>query len=260
MTEPKLYERYDRSEAVALFGEEAEGRNLCDGQWLIFPGVVIGFAELGDPPLKSHFTGATRFCWVADKPFRVNDDKHFGFVPPDVLRRRREPPEPIHLFVREGGSGPYTYVGGVGPSSMQKVGGGNHGEAHFDLSPALPSEVWAGLGGLRPGDLDHAAVDAALARLRRPANVEVRLEVLRRVVAYWHGPIRPEDGFDEAGLEGVVVPYPLRWWYKWAGRRPEVMSGQNHLLAPDRLGAEDGLLVFYAENQWCYQWGTAPEG
>ena len=34
------------------------------------------------------------------------------------------------------------------------------------------------------------------------------------------------------------------------------MSGQNFLLAPDQLRIKDGLLEFYVENQYCYQWGT----
>ena len=65
MGEPTLYERYDRSEAIALFGSEAEARSLCDGQWVIFPHVVIGFAEIGEPPKASHFTCGGEFCWVA---------------------------------------------------------------------------------------------------------------------------------------------------------------------------------------------------
>ena len=56
------------------------------------------------------------------------------------------------------------------------------------------------------------------------------------------------------------MPYPLRWWYRWAGRRSDIMSGQNFLLAPDKLRINDGLLEFYVENQYCYQWGTHLEG
>jgi hypothetical protein len=81
MGEPRLYERYERSEAIALFGSEAEPRSLCDGQWVIFPHVVIGFSEIGEPPKKSHFASGGEFCWVADKPYQVSDDKHIKFVP-----------------------------------------------------------------------------------------------------------------------------------------------------------------------------------
>ena len=71
MGEPRLYERYDPSEAISGFGSEAEARSLCDGQWVIFPDLVIGFAEIGEPPKKSHFTNGGEFRWVADKPYHV---------------------------------------------------------------------------------------------------------------------------------------------------------------------------------------------
>ncbi len=83
---------------------------------------------------------------------------------------------------------------------------------------------------------------------------------MRQVVEYCHGPISPEDGFSDQELNGLTMPYPLRWWYRWAGRRSDIMSGQNFLLAPDKLRIKDGLLEFYVENQYCYQWGTHVEG
>ena len=57
-----------------------------------------------------------------------------------------------------------------------------------------------------------------------------------------------------------MIPYPLRWWYRWAGRRTKVMSGQNILLGPCELIIRDDLLAFYGENQWCYEWATQFEG
>ena len=186
--------------------------------------------------------------------------KYVKFVPREVVGGHTGG-RAIHLFVRSRESDRHLYVGELGPSFVQTLGVGDfHGAAQFRLSPALPSEVWIGLGGLHPGDLDHAAIDAALDRLRNPVNVEERLWVLQQLVGYWHGPIRPEDGFREDDLEGLSIPYPLRWWYWWAGRRREIMSGQNHLLDPDKLSARDGLLEFYVENQYCYQWGTLLEG
>ena len=65
MGEPKLYERYDRHEAITLFGQEGKAQVLCDGQWVIFPDVVLCFAEVGDPPRSSHFRSGGEFCWVA---------------------------------------------------------------------------------------------------------------------------------------------------------------------------------------------------
>jgi hypothetical protein len=135
-----------------------------------------------------------------------------------------------------------------------------YGEAYFDLTPALPSAVWTEIGGLRLGDLDHAAIDAGLDRLRHSTSVEDRLWVLRQLVTYWHGPIHSDDGFSEKDLEGLAIPYPLRWWYRWAGRRKTIMSGQNFLHDPGELRLEGDKLLFYIENQGCYFWGTDPEG
>ena len=216
---------------------------------------MIGFAEIGEPPKQSHFTSGGEFCWVADKPYQVSDDQHIKFVPPEVVSLHAD--RPIQLFVRPHDSERYCYVGELGPACRFTISGkGNCGEAYFSLSPALPSEIWTEIGGFRPGDLDHAAIDAALDRLSYPLNTEERLWVLQQLVEYWHGPIRPEDGFSEQELEGLSMPYPLRWWYRWAGRRSDIMSGQNFLLAPDQLTIKDGLLEFYVENQYCYQWGT----
>lgn len=260
MGDPKLYGWYDRHEAIGLFGSEAEARCRCDGQWVVFPDVVLCLADVGEPTRASHFTNGGQFCWVADKPYRVHDDEHVRFVPPEVIARHAD--RPIRLFVRPPGTERYRYVGELGPACKFTIsgGGGNCGEAYLELSPALPSEVWGELGGPRPGDLDHDALDAALGRLRHPANVEERLWVLRRLVEYWHGPIRPEDGIPEAELEGLTIPYPLRWWYRRAGRRTEILSGQNRLKPPDGLSRADGKLLFYVENQGCYHWGTEPEG
>ena len=35
--------------------------------------------------------------------------------------------------------------------------------------------------------IDDDEIDAALDRLRQPTTVELRLSVLERLVAYWHG-------------------------------------------------------------------------
>jgi hypothetical protein len=85
MGEPNLYQRYDRHEATALFGSEAEARSLCDGQWVIFPKMAFCFTEVGQPPRVSHFRNGGEFCWVADKPYQVSDDKHVKFVPDEAF-------------------------------------------------------------------------------------------------------------------------------------------------------------------------------
>jgi hypothetical protein len=117
---------------------------------------------------------------------------------------------------------------------------------------------------------DHnniASLDIALDLLRRPTTVHDRLGILQHLVNFWHGPIRPEDGMSEADLTWVPLPLPLRWWYRWAGKRSEVMSGQNHLFVPrdqerkhGQITVKDGRLYFYSENQGVYQWSTLPRG
>ena len=56
------------------------------------------------------------------------------------------------------------------------------------------------------------------------------------------------------------MPNPLRRWYRWAGRRKSILSGQNFLLAPNALRMENGRLFFYHENQGVYLWATLTEG
>lgn len=114
---------------------------------------------------------------------------------------------------------------------------------------------------------NFASLDIALDLLRRPTTVHDRLGILQHLVNFWHGPIRPEDGMSDAEVAGVPLPLPLRWWYRWAGKRSDVMSGQNHLFVPRDLGrkygqltVKDGRLYFYAENQGVYQWSTLPHG
>ena len=97
-----------------------------------------------------------------------------------------------------------------------------------------------------------------------PTTVEDRLGVLQQLVDFWHGPIKPEDGFSDTELAGVPLPMPLRWWYRWAGKRDEIMSGQNILFKPVdkywQLSVEGDHLRFYNENQGVYHWSTLPHG
>lgn len=123
---------------------------------------------------------------------------------------------------------------------------------HF---PALCGSASAGF---------RAPVDRALESLRRPTTVEDRLGVLKQLVEFWHGPIRPEDGMSAAELAGVPLPMPLRWWYRWAGKRDEIMSGQNILYKPVhkywQLTVDGDHLRFYCENQGVHFWSTLTHG
>jgi hypothetical protein len=104
--------------------------------------------------------------------------------------------------------------------------------------------------------------------LHRPTLIEDRLRILQHVVNYWHGPILPEeDGMSDADLVGVPMPAALRWWYRWAGKHSEIMSGQNFLFVPrdtrpygQQPHIVDDRLFFYAENQGVYQWSTLVDG
>jgi len=261
---PVLYARYERHDAIALFGSESKARSLCDGQWLVFADAVVCLTLLGEPPKMSHFEKASRFCWVAGKPFRVRRHEYITFVPDEVIGNNgKTPKRPIYLFVQPPASPKYVYVGRLEPSYMQEVTQGNpdnFGKAYFHLDPTLPSEVYQDLGGYDPGDTNHAELDRLLGSLDAETSKEHRLEVLKHLVEYWHGPIGPSDGYSAEELEGIALPETLRSWFQWAGKRDGIMSGENRLLAPGESEMKDGLLVFYVENQWCYEWGTLPEG
>jgi hypothetical protein len=257
--QPELYRQYRLDEAVSFFGSNAEAESLCDGQWLIFPNAVICLAKIGAPPQASHFGDASEFCWVADKPYRVNDEGDLHFVPAQVLDQRGE--HAIHLFLSSAQSPDYRYVGELAAFHRGESGSReHHGMACFRLTPTVPSSVLVQLCGLQLGSVDFVAVDQALARLRGPTTVQDRLGVLQELVQFWHGPIGPGDGMDEDQLAGIPMPQPLRWWYRWAGKRHEILSGQNILLEPRELKVDDGRLRFYVENQYVYQWGTLLEG
>lgn len=105
---------------------------------------------------------------------------------------------------------------------------------------------------------EHALIDQALDRLRGPTSVQDRLGILQELIQFWHGPIQPGDGIADGGLAGIAMPEPLRSWYRWAGKRRDIML---LLMKPKKLEIEDGLLRFNLDDQEdAYQWGTFPEG
>jgi hypothetical protein len=258
-----LYDWYEREEIVALFGSVAEARERCGGQWIMFPTISVCLATVGES--SSFFRAATKFVWVTEECYRWGDPT--AFVPKEV-RGGKEKGRDLFLFARKGTSQRYRYLGRLQPTyAVQHASRDRHGQADFDLSPALPSGVWAEMGGFDPGDLNHDRIDTALDRLRNRTSAADRMEVLRQLVEYWYGAVGPDDGFDEAELNGIRMPMVLRDWYRWAGKRPEIMGGQNYLLAPRNnekghggLRIKDGRLVFYVENQCVYQWSTMDEG
>ena len=118
-----------------------------------------------------------------------------------------------------------------------------------------------------PVPTEIAALDHALDRLRQPTTVHDRLDLLRHLVEFWHGPIRPEDGMTDAEMTSQPLPLPLSWWYRFAGKRAEIMSGQNILFVPRDFQNKDRMLqvigdrlFFYVESQGVYQWSTLQHG
>jgi hypothetical protein len=117
------------------------------------------------------------------------------------------------------------------------------------------------------GGESEARVDRTLALLKDSTASETRFTVLQEVVRYWHGPIKDEDGLTGDELKGLPLPEPLLKWYRWAGRRSEIMSGQNFLFSPRerqydfrKLRLDGDRLLFQIENQGVYEWATLPEG
>ena len=255
--EPEIHRRYTKHEAIAACGDSAsssffgrlglsgKSRELCDGQWVIFPHEAICFADIGEPPRESHFRTAGEFFWVGHEPY-----------PAEVIAGHR-PRRLIRLFARRGNHGDFLYLGTLAPSTMQ-IPGAN--AARFYLSPGIPTKVWAELRGSAFVIPDPTIVDSALDRLRGPTTADDRFEILQTFVEYWYGPITPEDGLPEEAMQHLRIPTPLRRWYQWAGRRTEEIFRQNFLLPPAELEYMDERVLFYRENQSVYLWSTLPDG
>ena len=256
MTQPQLYQSYSTEKIVSFFGSSGEAQKFCNGQWLIFPKAAICISNVGNGLDRSFFKNGSQFFWVADQPSHA--------VPAQVIGSAGKE-RSIHLFARPPDSSEFLYLGELETLYMQvPPGRGHNGMASFTLRPALPSSLWVRFGGRPLGNLDFTSLDRALNSLRGPTTVEDRLGVLQQLVEFWHGTIKPEDGFSDAELVDVPLPLPLRWWYRWAGRRTEIMSGQNFLFRPAdkywQLTAEGDHLLFYSENQGVYHWSTLTRG
>lgn len=262
MPDPTLYQRYTRDQALGLFAGASSARPLCGGQWVVLPECVLGFVAVGprssDGLGPSYFSSASCFFWVADQPYEFPYDsptQNTTFLPSELRLPVPQNDRPIHLFAR--GTGDFVYVGRLRRSPGWGYAG--FGYADFPLSPPLPSRVWAEFGGLRLDGLDATALDADLARLSRPTTVQERLDVLRRLVEYWHGAIGPEDGLPDEELPSAL-PLPLRWWYRLAGRRRGLVDGWSYLLAPSEIRwLEDGRLMFLSDESG-FAGVTLPEG
>jgi hypothetical protein len=265
VTQPQLYQPYETEKIISFFGSPGEAQSFCNGQWLIFPRTAICLASVGKGPKISFFENASQFYWVADQPYHVNNSATYWHIVPAQVVGSAGKERAIHLFASPPDSQEFLYLGELEPSyGAVAPGNGNHGMVWFALRPALPSALWVRFGGAPLGNLDFTLVDRALDSLRSPTTVEDRLGVLQQLVDFWHSPIKPEDGFSDAELSGVPLPMPLQWWYRFAGKRTEIMSGQNFLFRPVdkywQLTVEGDHLHFYSENQGVYHWSTLPHG
>ena len=263
----QLYRRYRREEVLAFFRDRGAAERRCGGQWVIYPDAALCFAVVGDLP-NSTFNTAVRFRWRTERADGGSKDARFPFLP-DEVRANSRPHRPIWLFLKRPEWDDYAHVGQLEPAYSW---GGKVGSWHadFDLESVLPGALWAEFHGPEFRVPDPARLDAAFKRLGQTADADTRFAVLQEFVEYWHGPIGADDGLTEGECALVPMPTMLKRWYRWVGRRSDIVSGQNFLLRPEperagaiqpyRLRMSDGRLFFYTENQGCYLWGTLPDG
>jgi hypothetical protein len=80
--------------------------------------------------------------------------------------------------------------------------------------------------------------------------------------ASWSTPLGVDDGCPPAELAavaerlGLPLPAAVREAYTRFGRRPDLTSNQDVLLAPAQLAVDEQVLVFRTENQRCARWGV----
>jgi len=78
----------------------------------------------------------------------------------------------------------------------------------------------------------------------------------------WLTPVRDGDGCtaeEVAAVEerlGLRLPASLAAFYRLLGRRRDLTSHQDRLIALNSLAVEDGVLVYRIENQGCAAWGV----
>jgi len=74
------------------------------------------------------------------------------------------------------------------------------------------------------------------------------------------GPWQVGFGSPERHPGALPLPGPLRSFYDFAGNWPEVLCGQNQLLAPGDLISVDEKLVFFRDGHGQLEWATSQEG
>ncbi|WP_262403276.1 hypothetical protein [Actinomadura sp. CNU-125] len=85
---------------------------------------------------------------------------------------------------------------------------------------------------------------------------------VRRFAREWRTPLVPGDGCEASELAraegrlGLALPAAMREAYALFGRRADLTSRQDRLLAPEKLRVDDGMLVYRVENQHVVEWGV----
>lgn len=94
-----------------------------------------------------------------------------------------------------------------------------------------------------------------------PASGDGRSDLLTQLIADWYDTPESACGYSSEELSaasarlGHPIPVALRHWYTSSGRRTDVWSEQDELLAPNQLRVTGDHLVFLVENQVIVQWG-----
>jgi hypothetical protein len=88
--------------------------------------------------------------------------------------------------------------------------------------------------------------------------LKVTSDSLERFLTRWYGPPdRPPAPVHDAA---VSMPSALRHWYEVTGRWSVPVVHHNLLLPPGELEMLDGKLLFWVENQGCWEWATEAAG
>ncbi len=106
---------------------------------------------------------------------------------------------------------------------------------------------------------ESSAVARSLARVRDPGSAFAFIEWFARE---WLTPLQDGDGCtagEVAAAEerlGLRLPAPLAAFYRLLGKRSDLTSHQDRLVALDSLTVEDEVLVYRVEAQGCASWGV----
>jgi hypothetical protein len=249
-----LYSRFGKNEALALF--EGRPNSVCDGQWVEFPGAVVGLMKIEKKP-STHFCDATRFHWYANKPYGPWPYEDNSWSIPRGILAARDDKTPIHLFV-EIGEDTFVYVGQLCPPGMMGSGGEEYfGEAIFDMFHPVPSEILQSCGGLYVPQSGPAGLDPIVSAINDARLPSERIAAYRALVEYWRGPLLETDGLEPSAIYNELLPLPavLVRFYEMVGACPGLMSmGYHELVAPRDLVAHPGnseFVFFCWECQAC---------